>query len=93
MAEGIRKAMRDHQVSWKVDLADEVFVAHCTSCGYLGSELEDWEHQANIAAEVLAANGYGKLEDAWGEGFFDGKRQDNEGDDGPRFVNPYRRPE
>jgi hypothetical protein len=28
----------------------------------------------------------------WDEGFADGKRQDFEGDDGPRFVNPYRRP-
>lgn len=28
--------------------------------------------------------------DAWDEGFFDGRRQDAEGDDGPRFVNPYR---
>lgn len=28
-------------------------------------------------------------EAAWLEGFGDGKRQDAEGDDGPRFVNPY----
>lgn len=27
---------------------------------------------------------------AWDEGFFDGRRQDAEGDDGPRFVNPYK---
>ena len=28
--------------------------------------------------------------DAWDEGFLDGLRQDAEGDDGPRLVNPYR---
>lgn len=28
--------------------------------------------------------------EAWDEGFRDGKRQDSEGDDGPRFTNPYR---
>lgn len=27
---------------------------------------------------------------AWEQGFEDGKRQDAEGADGPRFVNPYR---
>ena len=27
---------------------------------------------------------------AWEEGFQDGHRQDAEGDDGPRFTNPYR---
>ena len=30
------------------------------------------------------------LAEVWDEGFEDGKRQDAEGDDGPRFVNPYR---
>jgi hypothetical protein len=29
-------------------------------------------------------------EAAWDEGFEDGKRQDAEGDDGPKFANPYR---
>lgn len=28
--------------------------------------------------------------DAWQEGYNDGRRQDAEGDDGPRFTNPYR---
>ena len=28
--------------------------------------------------------------DAWHEGYNDGRRQDAEGDDGPRFTNPYR---
>jgi hypothetical protein len=28
--------------------------------------------------------------EAWDEGFQDGERQSGEGDDGPRFVNPYR---
>ena len=28
--------------------------------------------------------------EAWDEGFADGHRQDAEGEDGPRFENPYR---
>lgn len=28
--------------------------------------------------------------EAWGEGYHDGQRQGGEGDDGPRYVNPYR---
>lgn len=28
--------------------------------------------------------------EAWDEGFRDGRRQEGEGDDGPRYVNPYR---
>lgn len=47
---------------------------------------------------ALAAAPSGLVEDmrrntaaqAWDEGYFDGRRQDNEGDDGPRFINPYR---
>ena len=31
--------------------------------------------------------------EAWDEGFRDGRRQDGEGDDGPKFVNPYREQE
>jgi hypothetical protein len=31
-----------------------------------------------------------ELAEAWDMGFQDGKRQDAEGDDGPRFTNPYR---
>ncbi|MFE1082464.1 hypothetical protein [Brevibacterium sediminis] len=31
--------------------------------------------------------------EAWDEGFRDGRRQDSEGDDGPKFVNPYRQEE
>lgn len=66
MAEGmgrrIRKAMLDHRVVWELDADGETLIARCDSCAYLGSELETFEHQANIAAEVLAANGYGKLE-------------------------------
>ena len=27
--------------------------------------------------------------DAWDEGFQDGRRYDGEGDDGPRYINPY----
>lgn len=27
--------------------------------------------------------------DAWAEGFQDGRRYDGEGDDGPRYINPY----
>ncbi len=27
--------------------------------------------------------------DAWDEGFQDGRRYDGEGDDGPRYTNPY----
>ena len=38
-------------------------------------------------AEVIR-RAYEKI---WDEGFFDGRRQDAEGDDGPRFVNPYRK--
>jgi hypothetical protein len=29
------------------------------------------------------------MAEAWDEGFADGMRQDAEGDDGPRFTNPY----
>lgn len=29
---------------------------------------------------------------AWDEGFVDGERQGGEGDDGPKFTNPYRQP-
>lgn len=28
--------------------------------------------------------------EAWDEGFADGMRQDAEGEDGPKFTNPYR---
>ena len=64
MAELIRQAMSDHRVIWEMGYDDEHFIARCKSCGYLGTELETWVHQANIASEVLAANGYGKLEEA-----------------------------
>lgn len=37
---------------------------------------------------MLAANGYGKLEDAWGEGYTTGNAHN-----GRRDANPYRRPE
>ena len=42
---------------------------------------------ARAALEAAAPH---MLAEVWDEGFEDGKRQDAEGDDGPRFVNPYR---
>lgn len=52
------------------------------------------EYRAEAIAALSAA--YPLIEasakaEAWDEGFEDGKRQDFEGDDGPRFVNPYRK--
>ena len=43
------------------------------------AEFDRWlaEHDREVA------------EKAWAEGFADGHRQDAEGEDGPRFENPY----
>lgn len=42
---------------------------------------------AALLLEVLASTP--TLAEAWDEGFADGKRYAFEGDDGPRFINPY----
>lgn len=47
------------------------------------------EYRAHLTEE-LAKAGYGNVAEAWDEGFCDGERQGAEGDDGPKFVNPYR---
>lgn len=48
---------------------------------------------ANLPVTLTLAAHYEGIrqaqEAAWWEGFDDGKRQGAEGDDGPRFVNPY----
>lgn len=62
------------------------------ACGWLGklvmsgSIAELTAHQA----EQLAANGYGKLEDAWDEG---ATATTGHHDTGYPITNPYRRPE
>jgi hypothetical protein len=67
MAEVLRQAMRDHRVTWEMvgnprDIHEAV--AHCKSCGYLGAEFETWEHQSNIADEMLSAAGFGPVAEA-----------------------------
>lgn len=44
----------------------------------------------NATEEIIRAEVKKAKDQAWDEGFFDGRRQDAEGDDGPRFVNPYK---
>lgn len=45
--------------------------------------------KAALAARLAAVEREAKAA-AWDEGFADGLRQDGEGADGPRYVNPYR---
>lgn len=45
---------------------------------------------AEQMASVLEAAAPSTASAAWDEGFQDGLRQDSEGEDGPRFTNPYR---
>ena len=60
IAEVLRETMREHRVLWEIGLGDDVdLIAKCQSCGYLSTELETWEHQSNVAAEILEATGYG----------------------------------
>lgn len=48
---------------------------------------------ANLPVTMTLADHYEGIREAqasaWSEGFHDGLRQDAEGDDGPRFANPY----
>jgi hypothetical protein len=65
MAEVIRGTMRDHRVLWEMALDDDdPSVARCQSCGYLSTELDTWEHQSNVAAEMLTAAGFGPVKAA-----------------------------
>ncbi|EMQ98362.1 hypothetical protein [Paeniglutamicibacter gangotriensis] len=48
-----------------------------------------WSVLAREYATMLAPVITSSNAKAWHEGFNDGKRQDAEGDDGPRFTNPY----
>lgn len=48
------------------------------------------KHLTEALAAALAPVVTSSNASAWHEGFNDGKRQDAEGDDGPRFTNPYR---
>ena len=60
----LRNTMRDHRVLWEIGLDDDCeIVAKCESCGYLGAELETWEHQANVASEILSAAGFGPVQE------------------------------
>jgi hypothetical protein len=55
-------------VLWEIGLDDDCeVVAKCESCGYLGTELETWEHQSNVAAETLTAAGFGPVKEAKAE--------------------------
>lgn len=49
--------------------------------------------EAGLPVTLTVADHYEGIrqaqEAAWAEGFADGTRQDAEGDDGPRFTNPY----
>ena len=54
-----------------------------------GGWLFRWPTSAEVADRLRTLLAYEKAE-AWDEGFQDGRRQDAEGDDGPRFTNPYR---
>lgn len=51
----------------------------------LSTQLIGMSDRLQASARQIAA-------DAWDEGFRDGERQSGEGDDGPKFVNPYRQP-
>lgn len=74
----------------------EPFVDKCDGCGAVvrtwGESHGTWRdsplasHQAAMLAPVITSSNA----KAWHEGFNDGKRQDAEGEDGPRFTNPYR---
>lgn len=54
----------------------------------------NWFDHAQNVALVLANADTSALArhdaEVWDEGFADGRRQDAEGDDGPKFFNPYR---
>jgi hypothetical protein len=67
MAEGIAEVLMAHRLT-RVTVHtgyDEVRVAECYVCGTLPVYTREETHQA----EVLAANGYGKLGQAWDEGY------------------------
>lgn len=77
--------MRDYTLSTVDRLAQvirDVDGNHDMGAGALAEQIiaSDWH------AEVIRA---AKAE-GWSEGFQDGQRQDAEGEDGPRFTNPYR---
>lgn len=53
-----------------------------------------WRHDPGVLPEDVAFAEFDRWlaqvkADAWREGYIDGRRQDAEGDDGPRFTNPY----
>lgn len=60
-----------------------------------GSEPSEERADYVIAARTVLAAVLPEVERhakaaAWDEGFWDGQRQTGEGDDGPRYTNPYR---
>lgn len=81
MAEGIAEVLLAHRVSR---------TGRC-ACGAVLFDVSPERIAAHQAA-VLAANGYGKLEDAWDEGW--AHYRENFSPSDPDFgANPYRRPE
>ncbi|MDP9903138.1 hypothetical protein [Arthrobacter bambusae] len=75
MAEGIAEVLKTHQ------LANYSRERYCLCGTFLGA----WANEAAHQAEVLAANGFGKLEQAWDEGYTTGNAHN-----GRRDANPYR---
>lgn len=68
MADVLLEAMRDHRVLWEIGLdEDKDLVSKCESCGYLSAELDTYEHQSNVAAEVLSAAGFGPVHETKAE--------------------------
>lgn len=90
------EVLREHLMTTRVD--ERGHVVACCLCG-VDLPKGDWsppvsgshpQHQADMLATAgLLASGPTPA-DAWDEGFADGKWYAFEGDDGPRFVNPYR---
>lgn len=86
----IFKPHEDHVDGWgepSEDCTDDaVFIANAREdVPYLLALVRE---QA-VQLEGLRTDMQNAMADAWDDGFFDGKRHSNEGDDGPRFINPY----
>ena len=77
---------------------DRMFIANARDdIPFLLAEVERLtaanDRLARIASNVAVTLKEGKrdlMAHAWDRGYLDGRRQDAEGDDGPRFVNPYK---
>lgn len=90
MAEGIARLIAETLAY------DETSMGNYVDSEYLEEAVIDGRFDLVALAEVLAANGYGKLEDAWDEGYGAGWNDcllDLQNGGAKMTKNPYRRPE